>query len=448
VKALLRHEYRLLVRDRAFVIATLLFAGLTVFAVANGARWLEQRRASIAGEREQNEKLYAKTTPPSGLEHRAVFDPAPAAALAVGRGDLDPFTSRVTMLTGRHKLFSQWQLANPLTLLAGRFDLAFLIVYLFPLLIVALTYNVLSSEREQGTLVMVLSQPVRLRTLLAAKIGVRGLAVLAAAGAVTAAASFFVIDFDVPGAWLALAAWLAATALYGAFWFGLSLWVNAAGRSSATNAVALITIWAALVVVAPVLLNLGVAAMHPLPSRLTLLQSTRAIENETSRAGTRLLDRFYNDHPELVPAADRTHYLRSAYAVRQEQERRLLPAVVAYEHQLRAQQSTIDRWRFASPAVLTSEVLARIAGNDRTRFLAWQDSVRAFVVQWRARLLADYYLGRPLSPAASRALPRFRFEEPRQGRTQLGASLAGLGVMSLLAAGAGFAALRRYPIAG
>lgn len=448
MKALLRHEYRLLVRDRAFVVATLLFAGLTVFAVANGSRWLEQRRASIAGERAQNEQLYAKTTPPTAMEHRAVFEPAPAAALAVGRGDLDPFTSRVTMLTGRHKLFSQWQLANPLTLLAGRFDLAFLIVYLFPLLIVALTYNVLSSEREQGTLVMVLSQPVRLRALLAAKIGVRGLAVLAAASAVTAAASFFVIDFDAPGAWLALAAWLAATALYGAFWFGLSLWVNAAGRSSATNAVALITLWVALVIVAPVLLNLGVAAMHPLPSRLALLQSTRAIENETSRAATRLLDRFYNDHPELVPAKDRMNYLRSGFAVRQEQERRLLPEVVAYERQLRAQQSTIARWRFASPAVLTSELLTRIAGNDRTRFLAWQDSVRAFVLQWRQRLLADYYLGRPLTPAASRALPQFRFAEPRQGLAQLGASLAGLAAMSLLAAGAGFLALRRYPIAG
>jgi ABC-2 type transport system permease protein len=448
VRALFRHEFRLLVRDHAFVAATLLFTALTVFAVANGARWLEQRRASIAGERAQNEKLYAATTPPSRLEHRAVFDPAPAAALAVGRGDLDPFTSRVTMLTGRHKLFSQWQLANPLTLLAGRFDLAFLVVYLFPLLIVALTYNVLSSEREQGTLVMVLSQPVRLRTLLAAKIGVRGLAVLAAAGIVTAAASFFVIDFGAPGAWTALAAWLAATALYGAFWFGLSLWVNAAGRSSAANAVALITLWVALVVVAPVLLNLGVAAMHPLPSRLALLQSTRAIENETSRAATKLLDRFYSDHPELVPDADRMHYLRSGYAVRQEQERRLLPEVVAYERQLRAQQGAIDRWRFASPAVLTSEVLAGIAGNDRTRFLAWQDAVRAFVVQWRERLLADFYLGQPMTPAKTRALPRFRFQEPPQGRAQLGASLAGLLAMSLLAAGAGFVALRRYPIAG
>ena len=438
MNALVRHELRLLLRDRAFVAATLLFAALTVFAAANGARWLEQRRASIAIERSRN--AVRANAEPISVEHRAVLDPAPAAALAVGRGDLDPFATRVTMLTTRHKLFSQWQLANPLTLLAGRFDLAFLIVYLFPLLIIALTYNALSTEREQGTLVMVLAQPVRLRAVLAAKIGVRGLAVLAVAALVTGAASLFVVELGVPGAWSALAAWLAATILYGAFWCGLSLFVNATGRSSATNAVALITAWVALVIVAPVLLNLGVAAVHPLPSRLALLQSTRAIDNETSRAATKLLDRFYNDHPELMPAADRAHFLRTAYAVRQEQERRLLPEVQAYERQLRAQQAAIDRWRFASPAVLTSETLSRISGNDRLRFLAWQDAVRAFVVEWRRSLLADYYLGR----AVTRALPQFRFDDPPVPHSV--SSLFGLAAMSLLATAAGFLALRNYSV--
>jgi ABC-2 type transport system permease protein len=442
MKALVRHECRLLLRDRAFAAAMLLFAGLTVFAVANGARWLGQRRASIAIERARSENRGLSL--PTLLEHRAVLEPAPAAALAVGRGDLDPFASRVNMLTVRHRLFAQWQLANPLLLLAGRFDLAFLIVYLFPLLIIALTYNVLSSEREQGTLVMVLAQPVRLRALLAAKIGVRGVAVLAAAAIVTAAASSFAIDFGASGAAFALIAWLLATVLYGAFWFALALWINAAGRSSATNAVALITIWVGLVIVTPVLLNLGVAAMHPLPSRLALLQSTRAVENATSRASSRLLGRFYHDHPELVPVADRMHFTRSAYAVRLEQEWHLLPAILAYEGQLRAQQAAIDRWRFASPAVLTSELLSRIAGNDRMRFLAYQDAVRAFVLTWRRRLVADYYLGRPLPPAAVRSLPQFRFDDPPLVR--IGDSLLALAAMTLLVAAAGFLALRRYRV--
>ena len=51
----------------------------------------------------------------------------------------------------------------------GRFDLAFVLIYLYPLLILALTYNLLSAEKEQGTLALALSQPVSLRTLVSAR---------------------------------------------------------------------------------------------------------------------------------------------------------------------------------------------------------------------------------------------------------------------------------------
>lgn len=431
----------MLARDRAFLGALLLFAALTCFAALNGARWLEQRRASIRSERALNVETQV---PVSRLTHRAVLEPAPLAALAIGRGDLDPFSARVSMLTGRHALHAQWQIASPLTLLAGRFDLAFLIVVLFPLLIIALAYNVLAAERERGTLLMVLSQPVRVRTLLAAKIGVRAIAVLGSAVALTGVAGLCVVDPDADGASIALAAWLGATLLYGAFWFGLALWVNATGARPATNAVALVTAWVALVIVMPAALNLVVTAMHPLPSRLALLQATRAIDNETARTATKLLDRFYHDHPELVPAADRAHFTRVSYAARLEQERRLLPAVVAFERQLEAQQAAIDRYRFASPAVLTSELLTRIAGNDRVRFLAWQESVRAFVLTWRERFVRDFYLGRPV--ARGTAVPQFRFDEtPRSGAHAAG-SLLGLAAMALVVTAAGLLALRRFSV--
>jgi ABC-2 type transport system permease protein len=46
-------------------------------------------------------------------------------------------------------------------------------VFLFPLRILALSYNLLSAEREQGTLALVLSQPVRLSTVVLGKLVAR-----------------------------------------------------------------------------------------------------------------------------------------------------------------------------------------------------------------------------------------------------------------------------------
>ena len=65
------------------------------------------------------------------------------------------------------------ELENPQRLLSGRLDLAFVLIYLYPLLILAISYNLLSAEQEQGTLALLLSQPVSLRTVILAKVAVR-----------------------------------------------------------------------------------------------------------------------------------------------------------------------------------------------------------------------------------------------------------------------------------
>ena len=44
-----------------------------------------------------------------------------------------------------------------------------MLVQLFPLLVIALAYDILSGDRERGTLALLLSQPLHLRDLLAAK---------------------------------------------------------------------------------------------------------------------------------------------------------------------------------------------------------------------------------------------------------------------------------------
>src|SRR6266508_4576303 len=110
----------------------------------------------------------------------ALAPPAPLAALAVGQSDLYPYYFKVTSQS-KQTFTANDEIENPTNLLAGRFDLAFVIIYLYPLLILALSYNLISAEREQGTLAMLMSQPVSLRTFASGKIGLRALVVLALA---------------------------------------------------------------------------------------------------------------------------------------------------------------------------------------------------------------------------------------------------------------------------
>ena len=107
----------------------------------------------------------------------AMARPGPLAALAVGQGDLYPYYFKMTNRS-KQTFINNDEIENPTNLLAGRFDLGFVTVFLFPLLILAMSYNLISAEREQGTLAMALAQPVRLRTLAMGKAAFRAAVVL------------------------------------------------------------------------------------------------------------------------------------------------------------------------------------------------------------------------------------------------------------------------------
>lgn len=72
-----------------------------------------------------------------------------------------------------------------------------------------------------------------------------------------------------------LIALIAVVAAYGAFWFGLSITVNAFSKTSSTNALILMSIWLALVLIVPATLSLVAKSMYPLPSRIEMTQALR-----------------------------------------------------------------------------------------------------------------------------------------------------------------------------
>ena len=62
------------------------------------------------------------------------------------------------------------ELENPVSLMTGSLDIAFVVIFLLPIFILAMSYDLLSSEKERGTLAMILAHPISLRELLASKI--------------------------------------------------------------------------------------------------------------------------------------------------------------------------------------------------------------------------------------------------------------------------------------
>ena len=152
-------EIRLLLSERAIWALLLLFAGTLVYGIHNGVRagaaarenaatleqgnaqWMEQVRAGL-------DVQYLDPRQVAGRPTAAVLPPAPLPALGVGQSDLLPAHEMVSLWRLEKPSQGRAELENPARLLAGRFDLAFVLVWLFPLFLLAAAYDLCAGDRK------------------------------------------------------------------------------------------------------------------------------------------------------------------------------------------------------------------------------------------------------------------------------------------------------------
>ncbi|MCA2971652.1 MAG: DUF3526 domain-containing protein [Acidobacteriaceae bacterium] len=470
---LMKYEWRNLSADRTPLTITLLLGLALVYGGWNGWQWVSFQRATIAAalgeERERlaavrteipkveagERKVSAFTDPrlPQALgrgpgARYVVMPPSALGALAVGQSDLYPYYFKVT--TGSKQTFlNSDEIENPVHLLAGRFDLAFVLLYLFPLVILACSYNLISAEKEGGTLALALSQPIALPVLTMGKL-------LPRVGLVMVLAVLLPVVLvglgGGGGAEVRLLLWVAVTVAYGSFWFALAVAVNAWGRSSPTNAMALAGLWLLFVVVIPAVLNVGVKAAYPVPSRVELIQATRVAGDAATRQGAQLLARYLEDHPEMAPAekGGAPDFGTVQVAVSEATERAVQPVLDRFDAQVAGQQRMVDRFRFLSPAIVAQSAFNDLAGASADRYQHFLAQADEYHRQWRGYFVPRILKKVMLSAADIDELPTFRYREEELSEVagRLGLALVGLSLPTLLVGFLGWRWLGRYPIAG
>jgi ABC-2 type transport system permease protein len=468
---ILRFEWRALVADRTVALVTAIFSAVLVYAALTGAGWAREQAGSLDELRDASARRVAEwrrhvatapetetasawgPTSPSFIGTRqggyALLPVTSLAALAVGQSDLYVNYYKVTART-RESFIAGEQVENPLELMVGHFDLAFVMLFFYPLLILAVTYDLTSGDRENGTLRMLLAQPVRLKTLVIGRLLTRATAVVLPALLIPVVALWFTGVNIGPAALGRLGLWTLGVLGYGAFWFALAVAVNALGRPPALNALALAGGWLVLVVLVPSLINVGVASSYPLPSRVEFVNATRLATDEARVKGSRLLSRFLEDHPTLQATGQTMENFDILQAARDDEvSRQLEPVVNRYNAQLARQQAAVSALSYLSPAALTQRVLFEAAGTGPSRYQHFYRQVDGFHAQWTRYFQARSFTSTRMRPVDFDEMPAFTyFEEPLAAVASRTA--APLVIPWALACGilaAAFAGYRRFEIA-
>ncbi len=422
----IRDEWRLLHRQGTVVPALLGLAILLVGATLNGRALLKVHESTSAAMRNDavslNEAMSAqaarglKTATDAGavgfsvLSGPAILHAAPLGALAVGQSDLLPSQDAVTA-RAEHTFLSSMELDNPLRLAIGSFDAAFVIVWLLPLFVIALNFDLVSGDRERGVLLVAAAAGVRLGSFILRKCAARACILLGGLLLALIIAGIAAgIDWRNPDALLMWTLWLATSFLYAMFWFALCLWINSVPHSSDRNAGLLAAAWLLFVVVAPALTNLAATSLFPAPSRVALTTELREATSAADRNSAQSRDRYFFDHPEMrAGEMDTGAYYRSVAESEASVAVAMRPLLEAFDAQAQRQQSVVNALQYFSPGTLAYQILTNLAGSDGRRHRDFRLQTKAFHANWTAFFVSRLNAGRPLLPTDYRSLPQFQF---------------------------------------
>lgn len=464
---ILKFDLKNLAAEKSLYVVAAIFAALLGYGALNGSAWAQHQRSTLQSIRTEQEKRLAAL--PARMERAAgqnlpsfqdprmpgvvggregvpylTLPPLDTAALVIGQSDLYPYYLKASTQSASN-VMSADEIENPDNLLFGRFDLAFVLVYLYPLLILALSYNILSAEREQGTLAITMSQPVRLGTVVFGKLASRGVILLSLALLVT-----MVVMQTSGGRVLSseFLLWTGVLLAYSAFWFALAVVVNAAGKSSAANAVMVCVCWVALALIVPSALHMLAGVLYPVPSRVEMIHAMREASKDAAARGSAVLAKYLEDHPDLVPGGENNaaDAASKALAVQQETERLMAPVLSRFDQQLEGQRTLLDRLRFLSPAILAQGAMNDLAGSGTERFEHFRQQVNAFLTTWRGHFARFVLAKKMLTPSDVATLPRFVFQDESASApsSRILSALLGILVPTVLLSFLGFTMMRRY----
>lgn len=405
-------EIAFLFRQQASVWAIALLACLASLSVGLGLQDISRQKAAIAETIALQHKdtaavkVFAKEAGDAAYyRFHPTWDlPSPLAFAALGQRDIAPSILRIRALALETQIHENED-HNPELALPGRLDFAFVLIYLAPLVLMVLFYDLWSGEREAGRLASLQAIPkARLRVWLP-RIAARF--ILVTAVLVLA----FWVGALISGA--GLGETLAFTALILAllgFWTLVATLIARGAGSSPTNAAVLASIWFVITLIAPAGSNLVINAMTPIPDGATIMRENReAVHDAWDLDRDATLQRFYKLYPEFAtsPPMQRPFEWKWYHAFQHLGDQQVEGLSRAYRAGIAKRDARAGLVALALPPIAVQRALHRLARTDMTAQSAYQDRIRAYHTQLRTYYYPYLFTAKPFTPTDFDAAPKF-----------------------------------------
>jgi ABC-2 type transport system permease protein len=374
-----------------FIVSRVVLIGLLIVMLAglvgiyNGKRHLQRHRANIEQTAHlQQEHIRRNTVFFNNdmglllyyLRFAYVNEANAINGLSIGQRDVNNSIQFINIRNLEAQKYDT-DLYNPLNLLVGNLDFGFVLLYLFPLLIIAVTYNLLSEEKESGTWPLVSVQSKKPLRMLLAKLAIRALVVYALLAVLFAVA---IVALAIPLN-AALLATVGLSVLYLLFWLAACFWIVSWNRSSAVNAVSLLTIWVLLTFILPAAVNNYITVKYPVPEALaTTVEQREGYHEKWDLDKQSTLNRFYAHYPQFkkYPLPNKQFSWLWYYAMQQSGDDDAADQVAKLKEKLRQRNKASNSIAQFIPTLHAQLQLNALGRSDLVNYLGFLDSTERF----------------------------------------------------------------------
>lgn len=330
---------------------------------------------------EANKFNYEKAVSPTGagwsmhFQYYFANQASPLAGLCLGQRDLYPVYYGIEM-TDLTRQTNIGELANPLKLLTGNFDLSYVIIFLLPLLLMTLFYDLYASEKEGGTLSLLQTQSTSLTFILLSK-GILRLMIVWVLSTFLLLLGFVLQAISIVENIALLFQWLLVIYTYSLFWVALMTAIIALKQSSALSAILGLGVWLLFTLILPAFINLLVSAYAPLPNRTEINNVIRTLNDQNWESPKSfVLDKFYADYPEYSQS-DTTNFDKWYYATFVILDDGVASLQAEIETQINQRNLLLQQWQYLAPSAWAYEQLSKLSGTNRESHLEFMQQVKA-----------------------------------------------------------------------
>lgn len=429
MKPIFQYEWKLFLRSKGMIIAWLVMFSIGLYAIYYGHSFQQTQKNTVYSidtayhnrvqkmvqnftadtSTKEGKEAYSNAQDPLMNEWYTHFmlwkQPADLQALSVGQSDNQPFYYYLYPYFNNVYNSKEIELRNPQKLMAGNFDLAFVIIYLFPLLFIVYSYAIISADREAGVSTILAAQGVSIRKIANSRLLFRFLLVTC----LFLLLSCFGFLFNGIQSVAEMSNWLIIGLSYLLCWLALMYAIVSLRKSSTITSLLLLCCWILFLLLIPSFVNNN--AVPKDAERLEISDADREYSQHLwdywQSKTTALIDTFYTVMPQWK------HYgIKDTNDVNS----------VAYSYldilymnrkgwmndsSILEMQYSQNKYNFFNPAFVAQRAFNLLAGSESSQFILFKKAAADYHLQRTAYMSVLRLDGKPLSVTDYKAYPVF-----------------------------------------